>query len=87
MESTEQQDRHLIKVVPGATQPEAQKSIPLTADLKQIGVDATHIVGSTVDELMSGEGGSSRDRVASKNPINLVLERARRLRARLQKAA
>ena len=87
MESTEQHDSHLIKVVPEATQPEAQKPIPLTEDLKQIGVDATHVVGSTFDELMGGEGGSSRDRVASKNPINLVLERARRLKARFKKAA
>ena len=87
MGSTEEQDSNLIKVVPGATQPEAQKPIPLTEDLKQAGVDATHIIGNTVDELMNGEGGSSRDRVVSHNPINLVLERARRLKARFKKAA
>lgn len=87
MESVDRQDVSLIKKVEGASQPEAQKPIPLTEDLKRIGVDATHVIGSTFDELMSGEGRDTRDRVARKNPISLVLEKARRLKSPLKKVA
>lgn len=83
MEAVDRQDVSLIKNVEGASQPEAQKPIPLSEDLKRIGVDATHVIGSTFDELMGGEGRDTRDRVASRNPINLVLERAKRIRNRL----
>lgn len=64
MESAEKHDTQLIQGVEGATQPEAQKPIPLTSELKHFGVDVTHITGSTFDELMGGEGGGSRDRTA-----------------------
>lgn len=74
----DQHEIDLHRKIEGAIQPAAQKPIPLTEELKQIGVDATHIAGSTFDELMSGEGGSTRDRVASKNPINLVWEKIKR---------
>lgn len=81
MESAEQHDASLNQAVEGATQPEAQKSIPLTEDLRQIGVNVTHIAGSTFDELMSGEGGDTRDRiVSSRNPIKLALEKLKKLR-------
>lgn len=80
MESAEQHDAQLIQGIKGATQPEAQKPIPLTSDLKQVGVDATHIAGSTFDELIGGEGGSSRVRtVPSRNPFKIAFERARKL--------
>lgn len=87
METPEQHDATLIRSVEGATRPETQKSIPLTDELKQIGVDAIHIAGTTFDELMSGEGRDTRDRVAGKNPISLVRERARRFKSELKKAA
>lgn len=69
------------------TTPPAEKPIPLTGELKQIGADATHIVSSTFDELMTGEGGSTRDRVASRNPISLAWERLKRKRSTQKQAA
>jgi len=88
MESAEQHDAHLIHSVEGATQAEGQRPIPLTEDLKQIGVDARHIIGSTVNELAHGEGRDSRDRLAIKqNPFKLALERAKSLKNRLLKKA
>lgn len=89
IQPVDQQDTNLNRMVEGATQPESQKPIPLTEGLRQVGVDATHVVGSTFDELMSGEGGSTRDRVTSRNPISLVWERINRKRDKptLKKAA
>lgn len=79
MDSAEKHDASLIQSIKGATQPEAQKPIPLTGDLKQIGVDAAHVVGSSVDELIRGEGRDTRDRVASpRNPIRIVLEKLKK---------
>lgn len=83
----EQHDAKLNQAVEGAIHPETQKPIPLTEDLQQIGVDATHVIGSGFEELMSGEGRDTRDRVASKNPIRLVWERANRLRDKVTKKA
>lgn len=87
IQPVDQHDIDLNRSVEVATQPEAQKPIPLTEELKQIGVDATHVIGSTFDELMSGEGGSTRDRVASRSPIRLVLERVKRLKFSRKQAA
>lgn len=88
MESAENRDIDLIKSIAGATQPHAQKPIPLTEDLKQIGVDVTHIAGNTFDELVGGEGRNARDRVAtSGNPIRLIEEKFRKFRSVQQKAA
>lgn len=89
MEAVDQRDVNLTKAITGAIQPDIQKPIPLTEELKQIGVDATHVAGSTFDELMSGEGRETRNRVASKNPISLVWERIKRKRGKfpLGKAA
>ena len=79
MESTEQRDGNLIKAIPGATRPDSQKPIPLTDDFKQTGVDISHVVGSTYDELMSGEGGDTRDRVAIPgNPVRFLKEKLRK---------
>lgn len=69
------------------TKPPAEKPIGLTGALKQIGADVTHITGSTFDELMTGEGGSTRDRVASRNPISLAWERLKRKRSTRKQAA
>ena len=79
MESAEQRDVSLQKVA-GVIQPEGKKPIPLSEELKQIGVDATHIAGSTFDELMSGQGMGTRDRIASRNPFRLAWERAKKLK-------
>ena len=63
-----------------STESDLQKPIPLTEGLRKIGVDATHIAGSGFEELMSGVGGSTRDRVTSgRNPISIAIERAKRL--------
>ncbi len=88
IQPTDQHDVDLNKAV-GGIQPDAQKPIPLTEELRQIGVDVTHIAGSAFKEVMSGVGGSTRDRVASNNPISLVWERARRMKEKLiqEKAA
>lgn len=88
MESAEGHDAGLIQSIKGATQPEAQKPIPLTEDLRRWGVDATHIAGSAFGELMNGKGGDARDRVAiSGNPIRLLEERFGKLKPDQKKAA
>lgn len=80
MDAVEKHDANLIKAIKGATKPESQQPISLSEDLKQIGVDVTHVAGSTFDELMSGEGRDTRDRVASsRNPIKIALERNSKL--------
>ena len=95
MESAEKPHQDLYKRVNQALQKEGhgQAEVPpsqlkpsLTEELKQIGVDATHIAGSTLEELTTGEKSSTRNRVTSKNPLNLVWERFRRKRAE-EKAA
>lgn len=61
------------------TQPPSIQPIGLTDDLRQAGVDAAHIIGSTYTDIVEGKGGANRDRVAtSRNPIKLALERAKR---------
>lgn len=81
IQPVDQHDVNLTEAIIGATQPDAQKPIPLTEELEQIGVDAIHVAGSTFDELMSGdEGGKTRDRVARINPISLVRERLKRIK-------
>lgn len=60
-----------------ATQPPSQQPIGLTEDLRQASVDAAHIIGSTYADIVTGEGGTNRDRIASSNnPLKLRLERA-----------
>lgn len=39
---------------PTQTVPPTEKAIPLTEELKQVGVDATHIIGSKLEELTTG---------------------------------
>ena len=88
MESAEQRDIKLIQSVPGAVQPEGDKPISLTNDLKQIGVNASHIAGNAFDELINGEGRDTRDRVAiPRNPISLIKEKFRKFRLARRKAA
>lgn len=70
-----------------STKPDHEKPIPLTEELRQIGTDITHIAGSTVDELVTGDGGSTRDRVASRNPLKIAWERLRRKRLIQKEAA
>lgn len=68
--------------------PPTQIRFPLTGNLEQLGVDASHVIGSKLEELTSGTGGSTLDRMADrKNPISLAWERAKKLKARLRKAA
>lgn len=95
IQSAEQPTQELHETVGGelskfghnvSTQPESTKPIPLTEELQQIGTDVTHITGSTVEELITGKGGSTRDRTA-KNPFNLVWERLKRKKASQQKKA
>lgn len=76
MDTVEKHDTHLIQAIKDARKPESQQPISLSEDLKQIGVDVTHVAGSTFNELMSGEGRDARDRVARQgNPIRIVRER------------
>lgn len=39
---------------PTQTVPHTEKAIPLTDELKQVGVDAAHIIGSKLEELTTG---------------------------------
>ena len=87
MESAEKHDAQLVQGVEGATQPESQKPIPLTNDLKQVGVDVTHIAGGTFDELMNGEGRGTWDRVVTEQKPISLWEKAKRLKDSLKKAA
>lgn len=78
MDTVEKHDTHLIQAIKDATKPESQQPISLSEDLKQIGVDVTHVAGSTFDELMSGEGRDTRDRVARQGNLTRILDRWRK---------
>ena len=56
--------------------------IPLTNDLKQIGVDASHIVGSTLEELT--QGSTHIRETKSKKLLRLLQEKATKLAHRLK---
>ncbi len=71
----------------GPEDPPAETKFPLTDELTQIGVDASHIVGTGFHELIKGQDRSTRNRVThNKNPISIAVERAKR-RLNLGKAA
>lgn len=59
----------------------------LLEGIKEFGGEVLHdthdYVKTGLEELTSGVGGSTRDRVTSRNPINLVWERAKRFRNKL----
>ena len=44
------------------TVPAAEKPIPLTDELKQIGVAAWHVIGTPVEEVFTGEAPDARVR-------------------------
>lgn len=53
------------------TRPEAQRHILSAADV-------IHIAGSTIEELVRGGDPAVRDRVATTNPLQTLLERIRK---------
>lgn len=51
------------------TQPETEKPIPLTEDLKQLGVNAMHIAGVNYHELLTGEGERAKVRASDNKSV------------------
>lgn len=62
---------------PVASPVTAETPIPLTSDLKQIGVDAGHIIGSSFEEMTQGT--THIRETKSRNPLNLIKEKAAKL--------
>lgn len=78
-----QQMGHNASIVPTTS----DTPIPLTDELKQIGVDASHIMGTTFEELTQGT--THIRETKSKNLLKLFQEKASKLAQslRLKKAA
>lgn len=71
----------------GSTVPHtAETPLPLTDQLRQIGVDAGHIAHSTFEEVTTG-GATGIRTTASKNPLRIISERVRAMIPSRRKAA
>lgn len=68
-----QQMGHSASTVPATDTP-----IPLTDELKQIGIDASHIVGTTFEELTQGT--THIRETKSKNLLKLLQEKVARIK-------
>lgn len=65
---------------PTQTVPHTEQAIPLTEELKQVGVDATHIIGSKFKELTTGTTPSTEVRgTATSNFRNFFKRRMTQL--------
>lgn len=64
----------------------AETPLPLTNQLKQIGVDAGHIAGSTFEEVVTG-GATGIRTTESRNPLRIISKRVRTMIPSKRKAA